>query len=72
MHPVRGIELGRKLIYRGQTVKCSIMFCVSISEELKSPQFRECVCVRACVYRLEAALCEGGRQAVDLMEVVIN
>ena len=31
-----------------------------------------CVCVYVRVYRLEAALCEGGRQAVDLVEVVTN
>ena len=37
---------------------------------LKSPSRSKLVCVR--VYRLEAALCEGGRQAVDLVEVVIN
>jgi hypothetical protein len=35
-----------------------------------------CVCVRerarARAYRLKAALCEGGRQAVYLVEVVTN
>jgi hypothetical protein len=36
MHPLRGIELGRKLAYRRQAANCSLMVCVSVSEEPKS------------------------------------
>ena len=32
----RGIELGHELTYRRQAVNCSLMVCVSMSEEPKS------------------------------------
>jgi len=48
----------------------------NLERERERERERVCVCVCMCVcvrvYRLEAALCEGGRQAVDLVEVVTN
>ena len=46
--------------------------CINVCRAQVTVIWSVCVCVCVCVYRLEAALCEGGRQAVDLLEVVTN